>query len=412
MNRFLVIGSNFTGLKKALASHGHDYITLKDVLKIKHPEVVTPKQVPCDFSSKESVLAAVDTITEPIDAVITVYENYIRPASWVADHLNLPGLPLEAAEACTDKQFMRELFSTCETKISPDFTVVNNEDELLRFADTHTFPLILKPANLVKSLLVSKCSTREELIETYKHTVEQMPGIYKKYAPNREPKLLIEEFLEGTIHSVDAFVDADGTPHVLEHVVDYLTGYDIGYEDNFHYARLLPSKLSSEKIEAIRHTAELGCRALGMKNSAAHVEIILTKAGPRVVEIGARNGGYRERMHRLANDIDLMPIAFDVALNKKPIITSHANRSCAVLELFPRTPGIFTGINNEDAVKGLISLQYFALKQTVGEYVGSSSNGYKMCAIIILAHESRKQFEQDLTFVNKSVFVTTRLRTV
>lgn len=407
MKTFLVVGSNFKGLKDALNAHGHDYITLKDILKVKKPNIKLKKTVIGDFSSRESILATVDAIKAPIDAVITVYENYVRPAAWIADHLGLPGLPPLAAEACTDKELMRELFSKSETKISPDFTAVANEEELLAFADNHQYPLILKPANLVKSLLVSKCNTREELVETYRTTMKQIGAIYQKYSPNREPKLLIEEFLEGSIHSVDAFIDSNGEPHVLDQVVDYLTGYDIGYQDNFHYARLLPSKLARETIEAIRTAAALGCRALGMKNSAAHVEIILTKDGPRIVEIGARNGGYRERMHRLANELDIMGIAFDVALGKAPIISSRINRPCAVLELFPKKPGIFDSVEKEAELAELPSLEYYALKQRVGDFVGTSSAGYKMCAIIILSHEDSTQFDSDLEFVNNSVRINT-----
>jgi biotin carboxylase len=326
----------------------------------------------------------------------------------VADHLNLPGLPIRAAEACTDKELMRQMFAAAPEPISPDFKVIDSENSLIEFANSHSFPLILKPANLVKSLLVTRSDSLDELLANYHSAMSQVDDIYRKYAPNRKPKLLVEEFLEGSIHSVDAFVDAEGTPHVLENVVDYLTGYDIGYNDNFHYARLLPSKLDQKTQEAIRHTASLGCRALGMKSSPAHIEIILTPKGPRIVEIGARNGGYRERMHRLANDIDIPRIAFDVALGKQPDITSGANRPTAVLELFPKTPGIFTGISHENELRKLPSLKYFALKQTIGEKVGSSSDGYKMCAIIILHSADTAQFEADLAFVTDSVEVTTR----
>ena len=59
---------------------------------------------------------------------------------------------------------------------------------------------------------------------------DRLSGIYKKYAANRKPKMIIEEFMEGSVHSVDAFVDSNGTPHVLESIVDYQTGYDMGFD--------------------------------------------------------------------------------------------------------------------------------------------------------------------------------------
>jgi len=144
-----------------------------------------------------------------------------------------------------------------------------------------------------------------------------------------------------------------------------------------------------------------------MRNSPAHVEIIYTERGPRIVEIGARNGGYRSRMHRLANGLDINQISLDLAIGKQPHIIATKNESCAVLELFPKTPGKFLGINNEDGLKELSSLKYLKIKQKIGGRVGKSSDGYKMCAIIALHNTDAAQFNKDLEFVNNQVRIRT-----
>lgn len=403
----LVIGRSTSGTLRAIEARGDDYIVLRDRIGAINPDKKFKRRVLCDFSSKTAVLAAVDGISQEIDAVFATYENYILPAAWITDYLGLPGLPLDAAEACTDKELMRRAFSHAPEKISPDFAVVSSPESITAFATRHSFPLILKPANLAKSLLVTKNNSLDELLANYRKAIGLIDKIYAKYAPDRQPKLIIEEFLEGTIHSVDAFVDKDGKPDVLDSVVDYLTGYDIGYGDNFHYARLLPSRLSAQDQEALRNTAAMGCRMLNMKNSPAHIEIIMTKGGPRIVEIGARNGGYRARMHRLSNGIDLLQMSFDLRLGITPssIITKH--EATAVLELFPKKPGIFKGIVMQPEVEKLPSLNYFAVKQKLGDFVGSSSDGYKMCAIIMLHNSDAVQFEEDLHFINKHVTVIT-----
>jgi hypothetical protein len=259
----------------------------------------------------------------------------------------------------------------------------------------------------VKSLLVTKSNDLDELLANYRKSLALLQETYKKYAPNRTPKLIIEEFLEGSIHSVDAFVNHDGIPQVLDQVVDYQTGYDIGYDDNFHYSRILPSKLSPADQTALRHCAEIGIKALGIKNSPAHVEIIMTSNGPRIVEIGARNGGYRERMHGLANGIDITGAALELALGKTPHVIAKKEEPCAVLELFPHTAGIFRGIQNIETLKSLKSLEYLALKVDEDQYVGKAADGYKMCAIIILHHADSLVFERDLETVNTSVRVLT-----
>jgi hypothetical protein len=407
MSHILIIGQKFSTLTDYLVAHGHEFTYLQDILKTKFPDKKFKNRIVADFSSKETIIRSLEGLEHPVDGVIATYENYILPAAIIATHLGLPGMPIEAAEACTDKFLMRSKFDLAPEKISPAFATVSSEADVRAFANAHSFPLILKPANLAKSLLVTKNSSLDELIKNYRHSVELLQTVYQKYAPNRAPKLIIEEFLEGSIHSVDAFVDSEGEPQVLEDVVDYQTGYDIGFDDNFHYSRILQSKLSSTDLADLRHCAAVGVRALGMKNSPAHVEIIMTKDGPRIVEIGARNGGYRERMHKIANGIDITGAALALALGKKPIVKATKNEPCAVLELFPKVPGNFVGIAHEAELKVLPSLEYFSVKATPGHHVGKAADGHKMCAVIILHHADQQQFNRDLSFVNTSVEVLT-----
>lgn len=402
----LIVGREFSGLTDHLKQIGANYLILRDK-KLEKPGKEPEKYLVADFSTPENILSALDQLPWKPDACATIYENYVLPAAIIAKHLGLPGLPVESAEACTDKYLMRSLFAQAPEPISPDFAEVKSVDDVKDFAKNHDFPLILKPANLAKSLLVTKSTNLDELLENYQKTVDHIDAVYAKYAPDRSPKIVIEEFLDGSVHSVDAFVDSDGVPHVMQEIVDYQTGYDVGYDDNFHYSRLLPSKLPAEDQKSFLRCAELGCRALKMRSSPAHIEIIMTKKGPRIVEIGARNGGYRERMYRLSCGINTTENALKVWLGQKPNIRATKHEPIAVLELFPMTPGNFSGIDHLEELKSLPSLEYLSIKPTPGAFIGRSSDGYKMAAVVILHHSDAKQFEKDLAFVNENVRVLT-----
>lgn len=409
MAHILIVGKSFSGLKNYLRDHEYTFTVLQDVRTTKFPDRRLKNRFVADFSNREKLLSSVDDIHKisPIDGLLTTYENYILSAALIAEHLGLPGIRSEAAFACTDKERMRKLFATTPVKVSPDFAVITNEADVKAFADNHDFPLIIKPANLSKSLLVTKSSKLEELLSNYRKTTQQIKSIYQKYAHGQQPKLLIEEFLEGPIFSVDAFVDADGEPHVLENVVDYQTGYDIGYDDSFHYSRILPSHLEPDKIVAIQNVAAIGCRALGMTSSPAHIEIIYTLQGPRIVEIGARNGGYRERMHWLANGIDITANAIALSLNKPLNLTPKKNDSVGVFELFPKVPGIFQGLEDEEKLRELPSFNYLSVKAKTDTFVGKAGDGYKMCAVTILHNNDTAQFNRDVNFMKKYAVVKT-----
>jgi len=407
MPHILIVGQKMSTLTNYLTSEGHTFTFLQDILKTKFPDKKFKNRIVGDFSTKETVIESLSKLKTLPNAVMVTYENYVLPAAWIAEHLGLPGLPISAAEACTDKFLMRSLFDAAPEKISPAFATAESESAIRAFASTHQFPLIMKPANLAKSLLVTKSDSLEELLEHYRTTVELLSTTYKKYAPNRTPKIIIEEFLEGSIHSVDAFVDAQGTPHVLDQIVDYQTGYDIGFDDNFHYSRLLPSALTDSEQQALRHCASVGAQSLGMRNTPAHIEVIMTAAGPRIVEIGARNGGYRERMHGLANGIDITGAALSIALGQQPEIKAMRNDPCAVLELFPKTAGSFVGIQNEKTLRQLSSLSYVSVKAKEGQSIGKAANGHKMAAVVILHSGDVATFNEDLAFVNDNVTVVT-----
>lgn len=407
MKKILIVGKSFSNLKKQIIESGHDYLLLQDIKSTKYPNKKFKNRIVVDFSDINNVLNAVDDLPVKVDAVVNIYENYVVAASVIASRLGLPGMPLESAKACTDKYLMRQMFARASFKISPDYAEVKSWKDVIDFANNHEYPIILKPANLAKSLLVFKNDSFEELKCNYAKMTSSIEDVYKKYSPNNKPKIVIEEFMKGTIHSVDAFVDSEGDPYVLDQVVDYQTGYDIGYDDNFHYSRILPSKLSSDEISSLRHVAEEGCKVLGMRSSPAHIEIIRTKDGPMIVEIGARNGGYRERMHYLANGINIIKNALALSLDKPLDISSVKNAPCAVLELFPKIPGKFIGIKNEKELLKLPSLEYFKIKQPIGSFVGKSSDGYKMCAIIMLHNSSKLQYNSDLEFINNHIEIIT-----
>lgn len=408
-NRILIVGNSFSSQKAYLDSHGFDYIVLKDRRLTKFPDKKFKHRVVCDLSNHDQMLEIVDAIhaQRPITGVLTIYEQFIGAAAEIAQHLGLPALPQAAAEACTDKFIMRHQFAGVPEKISPDFAVITDEQGVRDFAANHAFPLITKPANLSKSLLVSKSNSLDELLANYHKTLDNIERVYKRYAPTATPKLLIEEFMEGSVHSVDAFVDGTGNPFILDAVVDYQTGHDIGYDDNFHYSRILPSRLPASDILAIKHVATLGIKALGMKNTPAHVEIIMTADGPHIVEIGARNGGYRERMHMLANGIDVFGNALRLSMGQEPHIAATRNEAVGVFELFPKQAGIFQGIENEAALRALPSLVHLSIKAKIGTLVGKSSGGYKMCAVVILHNANAVQFAHDLDFLNQQVRVIT-----
>ena len=407
MTHILIVGRGFTTFNNYLTEHGYTYTILRDAATTKPGHRPRPGEIVADFTTWGTLEQAVKNLPVRPDGVVTIYENYVRDVAQIAHLLGLPGMPLSAAQACTDKALMRQLFAQAPKPISPAFQEVTTWDQVAAFAAAHQFPLMLKPANLVKSLLVMKANDLAELQANWQHMTATIADVYAQWAPHASPKIVVEEYLSGHVYSTDAFVDATGVPHVLPHIVDYQTGYEMGYDDNFHYSRLLPSQLSATDQEKLLHCAALGCQALGMRSSPAHIEIIMTPAGPRIVEIGARNGGYRERMYRLSLGLDIYANALYTAIDHPLELEPTRHEPVAVLELFPHETGTFVEVAHEAELQTLPSLEYYKCKRTPGEPTGKSRDGYKFSAVVILHHANPAQFARDLAFVNDNVRIVT-----
>jgi biotin carboxylase len=204
-----VVGKVSKDFKQYLHEHQIPYGCLSDTA----PRDNIPF-IPIDFSTRQSVQDSL--LQANMNAVIsallvTGYEKYVLPAAWISSILNLPGLSVESAKAATDKSVMRHEFSKKTPHHSPEFKQVHSWVEIEKFAEAHDYPLMLKPTNLMKSLYVTKNSSLEELKANYHYVSTELPNIKKKYPFLPQTKLIIEEFLSGSMHTVAGFVDAAGS---------------------------------------------------------------------------------------------------------------------------------------------------------------------------------------------------------
>ena len=224
--------------------------------------------------------------------VLNVGETFVQFASEVSERFNLPGLSSASAVLSLEKTAMKNRFIE---KIGPhstaaflqlDLSETNGLDgaaeKILRFAKEHQFPLVVKPTNLYGSFYTTISKNELELIKNLTLTVE---GIRSHIAAGKASAsaviIQVEEFLEGSVHSIDCVVQ-DGTIKSTP-VIDVQTGNDLGYDDFFHFARMAPSWLTREQQAKMKAFALSGVEALGIRWGVAHVEVIQTKKGPRLL---------------------------------------------------------------------------------------------------------------------------------
>ncbi len=389
--------------------HSHDYETY--LFHDKNETYPTSKHITktyaVDFSSKIALETDLAKVAEKPDFFVNTYENAVVPKARIAAYFQRPSLSENSALWATDKFLMRSKFQENCPQYTPRFTLATSWDDIQAFLDLPeiNFPLILKPANLFKSLLVTKNTDIEELQNNFNEGLQLIQKIYRQESVTFEPRFVLEEYLDGPSYSLEVFADKNGDTVSAPSAVDLIMGRDLGENDNYNYSRKLPSQLSQNQQDHVRQAAIAGVTALGLTSSPAHVELIYTSKGPKLIEIGARTGGYRQRMHLLAEDVDLFQAQVDVAQGNPPTLTPKKNHWCATYEVFCQEEGYLKEISHIDKASKLPSMFYLRVKTKVNEKTGPSKKGYRAAVVAIFVTDDQVQFKKDTTFFETHIRV-------
>jgi biotin carboxylase len=329
--------------------------------------------------------------------LINVVEHYAGVCARLAPQLGVAGIPRRSAQLCLDKLAMRQRFLE---RLGPQstgrFQQVQTEQQLQSFAAEVGFPLVLKPTNLSASLFISLNHSLDELLGSYRTLVAEVPQYYKRAAlKDKELAIQVEEFLVGSNHSIDCWVDAAGrvlnTP-----VVDVLTGKDVGIDDFHHFARITPSQLSREEEAKASQLAIAGAQALEMSTVVGHLEFIQTPAGPRLLEMGARPGGNRIRILEMTYGIDQIFAYYQILCGQTLEIRLEKEKPSGIVTPFPRRQGILHSYGGLERLQKLPSYCYHEVRGQVGQKIGLAKDGYKAPLYIELTAPTRDEVCRDV----------------
>ena len=267
--------------------------------------------------------------TIDVDAICRVAQEYrpdgimtlatdmpMRSVAAATSLLGLPGISMDTAIKATDKGEMIKAFKAHEVE-SPWYYIIKSEEELGVAKRDFTYPCIMKPTDNAGSRGVTLLRSEEDLQDAYAYSRKQSRG----------GKVIVEEFLQGQEVSVEIMV-VDEEPHVLA-VTDKLT---TGAPHFVEMGHSQPSQLPEPDVEKIKNLAKRAVRAVGINCGPAHVEIMNTENGPKMIELGARMGGDCITTHLvpLSTGIDMVRATIDVSLGNYPDIEAKWEKGSAI----------------------------------------------------------------------------------
>ncbi len=335
------------------------------------PEVISTIDVPAVVNV---------AIKHKIDGVMTLASDMpMRSVAAVVKKLKLEGISEETALKATNKAAMRKTLLANGVS-SPVFFVVSNKEEYLRAAKEFSNPFMVKPADNSGSRGIFKVYDIKD-----KDLIDEAYEYSKKYS--RSGEVVVEEYMSGPEVSVETLT-VDGVCHIIQ-ITDKITTGSPHFVEMGHTQ---PSRLPQNILEEISELAKAANKALGILNGPSHTEIVVTKSGAKIVELGARLGGDCIATHLtpLSTGVDMVGNCIKIALGEKPDIATKFKRGSAI-RYFEQKNGIIKNINGiEDAEnsEGIIGV---SIVHGVGERLSEIESSTSRMGFVIADGDSAEQ---------------------
>lgn len=366
--------------------------------------------LPIDFKHAESIAEALLPYQEELIAITCRTESYLSRFIKIIPHVPYLRTPsTQSLEWSTDKLMMRRRFALLAKEYSPKYAVVkeNSKMERDRVIAKIGFPMIMKPTNLAQSLLVTICYHEEELKEALTSGFKKISKIYSNNGRSETPQLMVEQYMEGDMFSVDAYVNDDGGIQFCP-MVKVVTGKQIGHDDFYNYLHMSPTGLKSTSIENAHKAAEAGIHALGLRNTTVHVELMKIEDDWKLIEIGARIGGFRVALHSLSCGIDHSLNDVLVRMGKKTIVPKKCNGYAASLKWYPKKEGTLVKMKGIKKIQEVASFKEISINSKVGDKSTFAKNGGKAVFSVTLCNESRSELLADIRRIEKGIDIQTQ----
>jgi len=413
----LTINGVEPGLVKAALKHGKEMsIKLQGIVLVDRNyanEVVSRptdttgifKEVVCDFDNPDELQRAIAPYTDRLLAVTCRFEPAIPLFRKVIPFLPYVNHPSESALLwSSDKSLMRDRLSNYDRNLTPRYQYMESGDmsNVKNLLSDFTYPVIVKPTGLASSLLVTECKTEKELHACLTHTFKIIDNIYAKEHRRTKPGILVEEMMQGEMYSTDAYVDSKGNISCLP-LVRVITAKEAGLTDFYGYRCIIPTGLPDEEVQAAFVAAKAAVRAVNLNSSTAHIELFRTSSGWKIIELGARMGGYREPLYAEAYGIDHYYNDLAIRMDKELKMPSNPIGNAACLNLYAEQEGIITSIDGIKEAQELESVVYVKAHAKTGNKAFFARNGGRLIVDSILSNKDADKLEKDVKELERLV---------
>lgn len=215
---------------------------------------------------------------EQIDGVLTAATEYgVLTAAYIAQEMNLPGIPYETAKLIKNKYRVRKCLLDHHVDDMGQVFEATEDTDFDTLSRKVLYPVIVKPCDGSGSRGASKVDRREDFEAACKAAIDSSASRCAE----------IETFYAGQEYGAESLV-VNGEVHVLGIMKKWMTKPP-------YYAELghgFPNDLPSEIEERAKTCVKQAIQVLGITCGSVNMDLIITAEGRiHIVDVGARMGG-------------------------------------------------------------------------------------------------------------------------
>ena len=272
--RFMVLGAGTYQVPLIQAAKKRGFHVVVASIPGNYPGIkIADSFIEVDTTDVDKIVSA--ALDYHIEGIATTGSDVCVPSiGAVIDRMDLPGTGYEASILSMDKSEMKERFQKRGVPTA-SFQHCRDLEEALEAAKSIGYPVAVKAVDSSGSRGISKVDESSEM----ELAVSNVMSI------THSERFLVEEWLVGTEFGAQAIVSGGRVVDFILHndtTTDPPVVVPIGHSVPFNHV-----DLREDAFSAIQSAVE----ALGIDQTVANVDLMLTANGIQILEIGARMGG-------------------------------------------------------------------------------------------------------------------------
>jgi len=342
-----------------------------------------------NYQGKGNKIVGVTTMGSEIPDIVAI----------LSQHLGTPSVSLESARLATNKYEMKLRFREKGIPV-PWFQEIQSTKDLKQVVSERGFPLVIKP--------IDRSGSRGVFLLDEKCDMEDLLSKSKTFSYCG--RIQVEEFLAGLQISTETVMyHGEGiTPGFADRNYQLLDQFRPQIMENGGW---IPSILNNNERKLVEDLVVKASLALGVTDGITKGDVVMTKEGPKMIEMAARlsGGDFCESLVPLSSGVNYVEAAIRIAIGEEPDLEALKPRfhRAVVNRYFFTKPGRLVRIEGVSEVLKKDWIKKLEFWYEAGDIVPQPLSHAHRFGVFVLVGQTRHEVDERTDWVYRTIRIVT-----